>query len=81
MEAPEHKDILGNKVSVEDTVVVPDGRRRLEVAIVKRISPKMVTVDVIGRNGRTSEKMLYPEDVLVVNDPKVTMYMIKNQKQ
>jgi len=76
---PEHKDILGSKIAVEDTAVVPDGRRRLEVAIVKKLSPKMVTVEVIGRNGRRSEKLLYPKDILVVDDPKVTMYMIKNQ--
>lgn len=74
-----HKDILGNTISVEDTVVVPTGRRDLKIGVVKKLSPKMITVTTIGRNGRTGSKLLYPGDVLVVNDPKVTMYMLKHQ--
>lgn len=81
MDDPIHKDILGNPVKVEDTAVVPDGRRSLHVAVVKKLSPKMITVSIIGRNGRRSDKMLYPQDILIVDDPKITMYMLKNQKQ
>lgn len=76
-----HKDILGNVIAVEDTVVAPDGRRDLKIGIVKRLSPKMITVETLGRNGRIGSKLLYPGDVLVVDDPKVTLYMLKHQRK
>lgn len=74
-----HNDILGNPIAVEDTVVVPDGRRALKIGVVKKLSPKMITVSTIERQGWSGTKLLYPRDVLVVNDPKVTMYMLKCQ--
>lgn len=76
-----HKDILGNNIAVEDTVVAPDGRRDLKIGVVKKLSPKMITIATIEHNGRTGSKLLYPGDVLVVNDPKVTMYMLKHQQK
>lgn len=78
-EEPNHKDILGNPISVDDTVVVPTGRRDLRVGIVKKKSPKMVTVKTVGP-GYSPEKLVYPGDLLVVNDPRVTMYMLKHSK-
>ena len=77
VEEPNHKDILGNKISAEATVVVPDGKRDLRVGVVKRLTPKMVTVQTVGK-GYNTEKMVYPGDLLVVEDSRITMYLLKH---
>lgn len=76
-EEPNHKDILGNKISIDDSVVVPNGRRDLRVGVVKRLTPKMVTVKTVGK-GYTGERLVYPSDLLVVEDSRVTMYLLKH---
>ena len=75
-EIPEHKDILGNIIKVGDTVVYPD-RNSLNIAVVHKLNPKMINVIAVRRS-YTDRK--YPGDLLVVNDPKITLYMLKNSK-
>lgn len=72
----EHKDILGNTIKVDDTVVYPN-HNRLQIATVKKLNPKMINVVAIGRK---SPDRKYPSDLLVVDDPKITMYMLKYDK-
>jgi len=69
-----HKDILGNIIKVDDTVVYPQ-HNSLQIATVKKINPKMINVKGI-RKYRVDRK--YPSDLLVVDDPKITMYLLKN---
>jgi len=71
-----HKDILGNEISMGDTVVYPL-QNSLRIAIVKKINPKMITV--VGVNKSWPDRK-YPTDLLVVNDPKITMYLLKHTK-
>lgn len=71
-----HKDILGNEISMGDTVVYPY-HNSLKIAVVKKINPKMINVVAVGRSWPDRK---YPTDLLVVNDPKITMYMLKNTK-
>jgi len=71
-----HKDILGNTIRVDDTVVYP-AHNSLKIATVTKINPKMINVVAVGR-GYPDRK--YPTDLLVVDDPKITMYMLKYQK-
>jgi hypothetical protein len=71
-----HKDILGNTIKVDDTVVYPC-HNNLKIAIVKKINPKMINVVAVGR---TYPDRKYPTDLLVVNDPKIILYMMKNSK-
>ena len=73
---PEHKDILGNLISEGDTVVYPS-HNSLRVALVKKINPKMINVVAVGRSWPDRK---YPCDLLVVNDPKITLYMLQNSK-
>ena len=75
-EAVLHKDILGNEISTGDTVVYPS-HNSLKIAIVKKINPKMINVVAVGRSWPNRK---YPTDLLVVNDPKITLYMLKNTK-
>lgn len=73
---PEHKDILGNPIKEGDTVVYPS-HNSLQVAMVKKVNPKMINVVAVGR---TWPDRKYPSDLLVVNDPKITMFILKNSK-
>lgn len=68
-----HKDILGNHIKVGDTVVYPF-RNNLKIASVMKLTPKMVNVVAVGRKYPDRK---YPEDLLVVDDPKITMYMLR----
>jgi hypothetical protein len=71
-----HKDILGNEISIGNTVVYPY-HNNLRIAIVKKINPKMI--NVVGVNNSWPDRK-YPTDLLVVNDPKITMYLLKHTK-
>ncbi len=77
-EIPEHKDIIGNLIKVGDTVVSPNGTR-LYVGVVEKINPKMINVKLVATSWRGTERR-YPQELLVVNDPKVTLYLIQNSK-
>ena len=46
-------------------------------AFLKKINPKMINVVAVGRSWPDRK---YPTDLLVVNDPKITLYMLKNTK-
>jgi hypothetical protein len=70
----DHKDILGNTIKVDDTVVYPVFNK-LKIAVVKKINPKMINVVAVGR---TYSDRKYPSDLLVINDPKITLYMLKH---
>lgn len=71
-----HRDILGNQVYEGDTVVYPD-HNRMKIGTVKKNSPKMVIVQPVGKL-YTDRK--YPQEVLVVDDPKISLYILKNSK-
>lgn len=75
-ETIQHKDILGNNIKVGDTVVYPS-HNSLKIALVEKVNPKMINVKAIGR---TYHDRKYPTDLLVVDDPKITMYLLKYGK-
>lgn len=71
-----HKDILGYDIELDSTVVYPS-RNQLRIATVKKINKKMINVVPVG--GIWSERK-YPTDLLVVDDPRITIYMLKHNK-
>lgn len=71
-----HKDILGNTIKVDDTVVYPS-HNSLKIATVKKINPKMINVVAVGSSWPERK---YPSDLLVVDDPKITLYMLTHNK-
>ena len=71
-----HKDILGNVINEGDSVVYPH-HNSMKIGTVKKNSPKMVMVQAIGR---TYVDRKYPNELLVVNDPKISLYLLKNSK-
>lgn len=72
----QHKDILGNTIKVGDTVVYPN-HNSLKIALVEKVNPKMINVKAIGKKYPDRK---YPTDLLVVDDPKITMYLLKYGK-
>lgn len=76
-----HKDKLGRPLSVGDAVVYPS-RNSLEIGTVKKLNPKMVKVMEFGRhesNWYTGSNK-YPNDIVLVNGPEVTLYLLKGNK-
>jgi hypothetical protein len=73
-EIPNHKDKLGRPIMVGDFVVFPD-RNSLEVGVVKKLNPKMIGV---GRIKSKYSQNKYPEDIVRLDGPEVSMYLLKN---
>jgi hypothetical protein len=71
---PEHKDKLGRLLKVGDFVAFPD-RNSLEVGVVKKLNPKMIGV---GRIKSKYSQNKYPEDIVRLDGPEVSMYLLKN---
>lgn len=71
-----HKDVLGNEIKNGDNVVYPH-HNRLKIGSVKKSTPKMVTVIPVGKQYWDRK---YPHEVLVINDPKISFYILKNSR-
>jgi hypothetical protein len=72
-EIPTHKDKLGRLITVGDFVAFPD-RNSLEVGVVKKLNPKMIGV---GRIKSQWTQNKYPQDLIKVEGPEVSMYLLK----
>jgi hypothetical protein len=70
------KDILGTAIKVGDIVAYPD-HNNMRIGTVTKINPKMINVVAIGR--RVPDRK-YPTDLLVVDDPKIAMYLLQHTK-
>jgi len=73
---PEHKDRLGRLLKIGDCVVYPS-HNSLSVGTVKKLNPKMVKVVPVGTKYRSDGSNKYPQDVVIVEGPEVTMYLLK----
>jgi hypothetical protein len=75
---PEHRDKLGRVLAIGDAVCYPD-RNSLDFGTVKKLNPKMVTVFEAGRTASNwySGSRKYPQDLVKVDGPEVTMYLLK----
>jgi hypothetical protein len=71
-----HKDLLGNTITNNCSVVYPT-HNQLGVGTIHHVTPKMVCIHPIGK---PSIHRKYPYEVLVVDDSKVTLYILKNSK-
>lgn len=61
-------DFLNKEIQVGDVVVYPV-RKELHIGRVEKIHNKMITVYRIGMKSST---LYYPQNVLVVDDPRIT---------
>lgn len=80
-EIPEHKDKLGRLLAVGDAVCYPR-HNNLEIGTVKKLNPKMVKVIEFGHTESRwySGSNKYPNDIVKVDGPEVTMYLLKGNK-
>lgn len=74
--SPEHRDILGQPLSVGDCVVFPSSNTMYVGTIVK-LNPKMIKVQRVGSRSKW-EQNKYPADLAKVSGAEVTMYLLKN---
>jgi len=72
----EHRDKLGRLLKIGDCVAYP-GSNTLMIGIIKKFNPKMVGLAMIGKHpwGPSNK---YPSDIVLLDGPEVTMYLIKN---
>jgi hypothetical protein len=76
--APKHPDKLGRELNMGDCVVYPQSNSMIIGTVVK-FTPKMITVKMIASGGwRGWETRKYSSDVIKIEGPEVTMYLIKN---
>ena len=73
----EHRDKLGRPLKVGDCVAYP-GYNHLEIGIIKKINPKMVRIVKVGAKYPHDGSNKYPEDVVLLEGPKVSMYLLTN---
>jgi len=76
----EHKDKLDRILKVGDCVTTAAGNS-LMIARVIKIMPKMIKVVQIGKKTRWGayETNKYPSDVIKLDSPDVTIYLLKNE--
>ena len=73
-----HPDKLGRNLEMGDCVVYPQSNSMMIGTVIK-FTPKMITVKTIGSGGwRGYETRKYSWDVIKIEGPEVTMYLIKN---
>lgn len=71
----DHTDIFGRKLEIGDVVAAPYWNKNLGIFSVTRMTPKLVHLRKVGAK---STKSSYPVDVVKVDGPEVTMYILKN---
>jgi hypothetical protein len=74
----EHRDKLGKLLAVGDAVCYPS-HNSLELGTVKKLNPKMVKVWEAGHGPSKwyTGSNKYPSDLVKVDGPEVTMYLLK----
>jgi hypothetical protein len=73
-----HPDKLGRNLEMGDCVVYPQSNSMMIGTVIK-FTPKMITVKTINSGGwRGWETRKYSSDVIKIEGPEVTMYLIKN---
>jgi hypothetical protein len=72
----EHRDKLGKLIKVGDCVAYPGGNTLL-IGTVKKLNPKMIGVTRLGGYKWDGPNNKYPDQVIVLEGPEVTMYLLK----
>jgi hypothetical protein len=71
----EHRDRMGRLLKTGDCVAYPT-HNSLSIGTIKKLNPKMVKVVPVGiKFGSWANK--YPQDLVLLDGPEVTMYFLK----
>ena len=71
---PDHRDVLGQPLTIGDCVVFPSSNT-MYVGTVTKLNPKMIKVRRVGTRSKW-EQNKYPQDLVRVSGPEVTMYLL-----
>jgi hypothetical protein len=72
-----HRDMLGRKLKVGDFVAYP--RRNLQcIGQIVKMNPKMPRVQQISNKVYGREANIYTNDMVLLDGPDVTFYILKN---
>lgn len=76
-ETVEHKDRLGQPLLLGDCVAYPS-HNSLEIGVIKKLNAKMLrVVPARADRYRGDGSLKYPSDLIKLQGPEVTMYMLK----
>lgn len=75
-ELPVHYDLIGRELAVGDCVAFP-GYNSLSIGTVVKLNPKMIGVVNI-KSKRSRAQLKYPGDLVKLDGPDVTFYLLKN---
>lgn len=78
-EPTEHKDLLGNPITMESKLAVSH-RNSLKICSLLKITPKMMRVKPLFATGYWREEdgyLVYPDQCVVVDGPDVLAYMLR----
>ncbi len=74
-ELPEHRDKLGRLLKVGDCVAYPS-HNSLGIGTIKKLNPKMIGVARVGSRSKSTNNK-YPGDLVLLDGPEVTMYLLR----
>jgi hypothetical protein len=72
----EHTDVLDQPIKIGDVVACAD-HNSLQIGMVHKINPKMIGVKFLGWR---THKNKYPKDIVVIEGPLATLYLLKHSK-
>ena len=72
----EHRDRLGRLLKTGDCVAYPS-HNSLSIGTIKKLNPKMVKIVPIGTKYRSNGENKYSQDLILLDGPEVTMYLLK----
>lgn len=78
MVAPVHCDKLGREIALNQCVAFPS-HNTLYIGKVIKLNSKMIKVEALGSKYKY-EGNKYPQDVVIINDADVTMWLLRNTK-
>lgn len=74
----EHRDRFGRLLKIGDCVAYP-ASNQLMIGTIKKLHPKLVGVaEVRLSKYRLSMSNKYPSELVILDGPEVTMYLLKN---
>ncbi len=74
-ELPEHRDKLGRFLKVGDCVAYPL-HNSLGIGTIKKLNHKMIGVAQVGSRSKSTNNK-YPGDLVLLDGPEVTMYLLR----
>ena len=75
----QHLDLFGDPVQVGDCVVYAGmGFNELSIGRVEKLNPKMIKVSQLKKNGWQTAKSRYARECMLIDQSRVTMYILKS---